>query len=71
MKELAQWAVKQLQPYRTAELADAQERIKELERQLAQQAKRTHAEAELGPEPISSSQSSQASQPEGAASRSK
>ena len=45
MKELAQRVVKQLQPYQTAELADAQDRIKELERQLAQQRKRTHAEA--------------------------
>ena len=56
MKELAQWAVRQLQPYQTAELADAQDRIKELERQLAQQRKRTNSEAELGPDPISSSQ---------------
>ena len=31
MKELAQWVAKQLQPYQTAELADAQDRIKELE----------------------------------------
>ena len=36
MKELVQWVVKQLQPYQTAELADAQDRIKELERQIAQ-----------------------------------
>ena len=41
MKGLAQWVVKQLQPYQTAELADEQDRIKELERQWAQQRKRT------------------------------
>ena len=52
MKELAQFVVKLLQPYQTAELADAQDRTKELERQLAQQRKRTHSEAEIGPEPI-------------------
>ena len=65
MKELAQWVVKQLQPYQTAELADAQDRIKELERQLAQQRKWTHVEAEIGAEPIGSSQPSEPSQPEG------
>ena len=37
MQELAQWVPKQLQPYQTAELADAQDRLKELEEQLAQQ----------------------------------
>ena len=67
VKELAQFVVKQLQPYQTAELADAQDRIKELEGQLAQQQKRTHSEAEIGPEPISNSQSSQASQSDGTA----
>ena len=60
MKELAQWVVKQPQPYQTAELADAQDRIRELERQLAQQRKRTHVET-----PIGSSQPSEPSQPEG------
>ena len=65
MKELAQWVVKQLQPYQTAELADAQDRIKELEKQLAQQRKRTHTEAEIGAEPIGSSQRSEPSEPEG------
>ena len=68
MKELAQFAVKQQQPYQTAELADAQDRIKKLERQLAQQRKRTHSEAEIGLEPISNSQSSQRSQSDGTAS---
>ena len=66
MQELARWVVKQLQPYQTAELADAQDRIKELERQLAQQRKRTLTEAEIGAEPIRSSQPSEPSQPEGA-----
>ena len=70
-KELAQFVVRQLQPYQTAELADAQDRIKELERQLAQQRKRTHSEAEIGPEPISNSQSSQPSQSDGTACDSK
>ena len=65
MKELAQWVVKQLQPYQTAELADAQDRIKELERQLVKQRKRTHTEAGIVAEPIGSSQPSQPSQPEG------
>ena len=64
-EELAQWVVKQLQPYQTAELADAQDRIKQLERQLAQQRKWTHVEAEIGAEPIRSSQPSEPSQPEG------
>ena len=71
MKELAQLVVKQLQPYQTAELADAQDRIKELERSLAQRRKRTHSEAEVGPEPISNSQSSQPCQSDGTASDSK
>ena len=62
MKELVQWVVKQLQPYQTADLADAQE---ELERQLAQQRKRTHDEAEIGAEPIGGSQPSESSQPDG------
>ena len=66
MKELAQWVTKQLQPYQTAELADAQARIKELEKQLAQQRKRGPTEAEIGAEPIESSQPSEPSQPEGA-----
>ena len=52
MKELAQWIAKQLQPYQTAELADAQDRIKTLEKQLAQQRKRGPTEAEIGAEPI-------------------
>ena len=65
MKELAQWVVKQLQPYQTAELANAQNRIKELRKQLAQQRKRTHGEAEIGPEPIEGSQPSESSQPGG------
>ena len=65
MKELAQWVVTQLQPYQTAELADAQDRNKELERQLAQQRKRTHTEAEIGAEPIGSSEPSEPPQPEG------
>ena len=59
MKELAQFVVKQLQPYQTAELADAQDRIKQLERQLVQHRNRTNSQAEIGPEPISNSQSSQ------------
>ena len=71
MKELAQFVVKQLQPYQTAELADAQDRIKELGRQSAQQRKRTDPEAEIGPEPVSNSQSSQPSQSDGTASDSK
>ena len=65
MKEIAQWVVKQPQPYQTAELADAQDRIHELERQLAKQRIRTHVEAEIGAEPIGSSQTSEPSQPEG------
>ena len=65
MKELAQWVVKQLQPYQTAEPADAQDRIKELKRRLAQQRKRTHDEAEIGAEPIEGSQPSESSQPDG------
>ena len=65
MEELAQWVSKQLQPYQTAELADAQDRIKELEKQLAQQRKRCPAEAEIGAEPIGDSQPSEHSQPEG------
>ena len=52
MKELAQWVTKQLQPYQTAELTDAEDRIKELEKQLAQQRKRGPTEAEIGAEPI-------------------
>ena len=71
MKELAQFVVKQLQPYQTPELADTQNRIKDLERQLAQQRKRTHSEAKLGPELISNSQSSQPSQSDGTGSDSK
>ena len=63
MKELAQWVAKQLQPCQTAELADAQDRIKELEKQLAQQRKRGPTEAEVGAEPIGSSQPSEPSQP--------
>ena len=66
MKELAQWVAKQLRPYQTAELADAQDRIKELEKQLAQQRKRGPAEAAIGAEPIESPQPSELSQPEGA-----
>ena len=66
MKDLAQWVAKQLQPYQTAELADAQDRIQELEKQLAQQRKRGPTEAEIGAEPIESSQPSEPSQPEGA-----
>ena len=66
MKELAQWVTKQLQPYQTAELADALDRIRELEKQLAQQRKRGPTEAEIGAEPIESSQRSEPSQPEGA-----
>ena len=66
MKELAQWVVKQLQPYQTAELADAQDRIKELEGKLAQQRKRLNTEAEVGPDPVGDSQPSEPSQPEGA-----
>ena len=65
MKELAQWVTKQLQPYQTAELADAQDRIKELEKQLAQQRKRDPTEAEIGAEPIGDSQPSEPSQPAG------
>ena len=64
MKELVQWVAKELQPYQTAELADAQDRIKELEKQLAQQRKRGATEAETGAEPIESSQPSEPSQPE-------
>ena len=66
MKELAQWVTRQLQPYQTAELADAQDRIKQLDKQLAQQRKRGPTEAEIGAEPIDSSQPSEPSQPEGA-----
>ena len=51
MKELAEWVAKQLQPYQTAELADAQDRINDLEKQLAQQRKRGPAEAEIGQSP--------------------
>ena len=65
MKELAQWVTKQLQPYQMAELADAQDRIKELEKQLAQQRKRGPTEAEIGAEPIGDSQPSEPSQPVG------
>ena len=65
MKELAQWVTRQLQPYQTAELADAQDRIKELEKQLAQQCKRRPTEAEIGAEPIESSQPSEPSLPGG------
>ena len=65
MKELAQWVAKQLQPYQTAELADAQDRIKELEKQLAEQRKRGPPEAEIGAETIKRSQPSEPSQPEG------
>ena len=54
MKELAQWVAKQLQPYQMAELADAQDRIKELEKQLAQQCKCGPTEAEIGAEPVES-----------------
>ena len=57
MKELAQWVAKQLQPYQTAELADAQGRIKELEKPLAQQRKRGPTEPEIGAESVGSSQS--------------
>ena len=64
MKELAQWVTKQLQPYQTAELADAQDRIKEPEKQLAQR-KRGPTEAEIGAEPIGDSQPSEPSQPAG------
>ena len=66
MKELAQWVTKQLQPDQTAELADAQDRIKELEKQLAQQRQRGPTEGEIGAEPLESSQPSEPSQPEGA-----
>ena len=66
MKELAQWVAKQRQPCQTAELADVQDRIKELEKQLAQQHKRGPTEAEIGAKPIESSQPSEPSQPEGA-----
>ena len=66
MKELAQWVAKQLQPYQTAELADAQDKIKELKKQMAQQRKRGPTAAEIGAEPIESSQPSEPSQPEGA-----
>ena len=66
MKELAQWVAKQLHPYQTAELTDAQDRIEELEEQLAQQRKRGPTEAEIGAQPIGSSQPSEPSQPEGA-----
>ena len=66
MKQLAQWVAKQLQPYQTAELADAQDRIKELEKQLAHKRKRGPTEAEIGAEPIENSQPSEPSQPEGA-----
>ena len=55
----------QLQPYQTAELADAQDSIKELEEQLAQQRKRGPAEAGIGAEPIGDSQPSEPSQPAG------
>ena len=65
MKELAQWVTQQLQPYRTAELADAQDRIKELEKQLAQQRHRGPTEAEIGAEPIRDSEPSEPSQPAG------
>ena len=65
MKELAQWVAKQLQPYQTAELADAHDRIKELEKQLAQQRKRGPTETEIGAEPTGRSQPSEPSQPEG------
>ena len=37
MQEVAQCVVKQLQPCQTQELADAQDRIRDLERQLAQE----------------------------------
>ena len=69
IKELAQWVAERLPPcrtapHRTAQPADAQDRIKELEKQLAQQRKRGPAEAEIGAEPIESSQPSEPSQPE-------
>ena len=69
MKELAQWVTKQLQPYQAAELADASDRIKELEKQLAQQRKLGPTEAEIGADradPFESSQPPEPSQPEGA-----
>ena len=52
MKELAQFVTKQLQPDQTQELAGAQDRNRDLERQLAQQRKRTHDEADVGTEPL-------------------
>ena len=62
MKEVAQWVAKQLQPDQTPELADAQDRIEELEKQLAQQRERGPTEAEIGAEPIENSQPSEPSQ---------
>ena len=71
IKELEQFVVKPFQPHQAQELADAQDRIKDLERQLAQQRKRTHTEAKIGPKPLSNSQSSQPSQSDGTGSDSK
>ena len=66
MKELAQWVTKQLQPYQAAELADAKDRIKELEKQLAQQRKCGPTEADFGAEPTGDFQRPEPSQPAGA-----